>query len=143
MRMSDANEESGVGALEISKSKSVRAPQLCFENLGTTRRVPQPDLYRAHLLRSCGLFFYCAGCHSVNAAAYMWRSNVPRLRKRSSAVLWHTARPKSSLSGLPITDVEFREALRSVGGLEPFDGHPPHRRRPLGRCSLNLAHCNR
>ena len=52
MRMSDANEESGVGALEISKSNlSVRTATL--RDLGTTRSrtTATYSLYRAQLFR--------------------------------------------------------------------------------------------
>lgn len=68
MRMADANEESGAGALEISKSKSVRAPQLQqLRDLGTTRRASSTAapvyLFRASRCFSSAVAVRCHGTH--------------------------------------------------------------------------------
>jgi hypothetical protein len=64
-----------------------------------------------------------------NATAFMWRSNVIRLRKCSSAAAWRNTRWYSEQTSLPITNNEFEAALQKTGWGK---WHMGSRRRTLG-----------
>ncbi|KAF2632144.1 hypothetical protein BU25DRAFT_445270 [Macroventuria anomochaeta] len=54
----------------------------------------------------------------------MWRSNVLRVRKCSSAAAWRNTRWYSSQTSLPITIEEFNDALKDIyGSLKPSQGY--------------------
>jgi hypothetical protein len=109
MRKSDANEER---ALEVKLREKTLC--LCTEAVQTSE---QRVALRA-LQYSADLLFarpFCSFVLLFNVtASYMWRSNVLRLRKYSSAAAWRNTRWYSSQTSLPITGEEFRQALEPL-----------------------------
>ena len=67
----------------------------------------------------------------------MWRSNVLRLRKCSSAATWRNTKRYSSQTSLPITNEEFAVALRSVDGSNWWSRD--HESQRLGMMVLSLV----
>lgn len=95
----------------VEISRSVRARQLRDLGSDASNFVHfhiQPIALDACLVVSFLVFVYFN-------ATFMWRSNVIRLRKASSAAAWRNTRWYSEQASLPITNNEFEAALEKTG----------------------------